>query len=77
MFGFRGQDGKYMKFNNWIECVQYYADWQKNKYKIYKNKYPSGDYYGFLKWVHYAEYEDYISKIKMMHKWILSNWIKN
>ena len=76
IFGFMGSNGKYMKFSTFEECVKYYANWQKIRYGAYKKRFPKGDYYGFLKWSHYAACEDYNSKVRMMYNWIQANWVK-
>lgn len=74
MFGFKGQSGKYLRFNTWQDCVIYYANWQKKRYPKYKAKYPNGTYLGFLKWCHYATGDDYNRKIQWTYNWIIDNW---
>lgn len=74
MFGFKGQSGKYLRFNTWQDCVIYYASWQKKRYPKYKAKYPKGTYLGFLKWCHYAVGDNYNKKIQWTHSWILNKW---
>jgi hypothetical protein len=49
--------GQYMKFTSWIECLQYYRDWQSRHYK-------GGDYYQFLEQSGYFEDKEYINKLK-------------
>jgi uncharacterized FlgJ-related protein len=56
IFGFRTSKG-YIKFDSWEQCVEYYAKWQKRKYR-------NGDYYEFLVAKNYAEDSLYISKLK-------------
>jgi hypothetical protein len=60
IFGFR--KNKYMRFNNWKECVDYYKTWQE---KRYKNN--SEDYYKFLVRIKYATnlYPIQLKKIKL------------
>ncbi len=74
MFGFKGQDGKYIRFKTWEDCIVYYAKWQKARYPKYKAKYPNGDYLGFLKWSNFAVSEDYRKQIKWVYEWILDAW---
>jgi len=74
MFGFKSQNRSYLKFNTWVDCVIYYAKWQKARYPKYKEKYPKGTYLGFLKWCHYATGDDYNQKVQLMYNWILDNW---
>ncbi len=57
LFGFR--DGKYLEFESYEKCVEYYKRWQDRKYK-------GGDYYNFLKKLPYAEDSLYICKLKRM-----------
>lgn len=73
MFGFKGKNGKYLKFKNWREGVEYYAKWQKERYLKYKKKYPRGTYIGFLKWCKFAVSDDYDRQIKWMHDWVINN----
>lgn len=56
IFGFRYKK-KYIEFDNWVEAVKYYKQWQDKRYK-------GGDYYGFLKSIGYATSPTYISKLK-------------
>ncbi len=58
IFGFRYKK-KYLKFDNWIEGVEYYKRWQDERYD-------GGDYYGFLKNIGYATSRTYISKLKQI-----------
>jgi flagellum-specific peptidoglycan hydrolase FlgJ len=75
MFGFRALNGKYMKFKSWRVCLNYYAKWQGDRYKRFKEKYPKGDYIKFLKWSRFAESPNYSKKIIWTHEWIIKNWI--
>lgn len=74
MFGFRGQNNKYMKFKSWRASVFYYANWQKKRYFKFKAKYPNGDYLHFLKWCKYAQSTTYSSKITWTFRWLIKNW---
>jgi flagellum-specific peptidoglycan hydrolase FlgJ len=74
MFGFRAKNGKYMHFDNWRDCVVYYAKWQKKRYPKFKEKYPKGDYLQFLRWSHYSESNEYSKRIIQMYNWINANW---
>lgn len=56
IFGFR-KNKKYIEFENWVEGVAYYKNWQDNYYK-------GGNYYTFLKNIGYATSEEYLSKLK-------------
>jgi len=47
IFGFRSK--KYLHFNSWKACVDYYKKWQDKRYKD-----PNEDYYKFLLRVKYA-----------------------
>jgi Mannosyl-glycoprotein endo-beta-N-acetylglucosaminidase len=47
IFGFRSK--KYLHFDNWKDCVDYYKKWQDKRYKD-----PNEDYYKFLLRVKYA-----------------------
>lgn len=55
IFGFRTKD--YLKFNSYLDCIKYYAKWQKKYYK-------KGDYYDFLDNYGYAEDSLYTQKLK-------------
>jgi len=58
LFGFVGKKG-YIKYNNWQESVEDYAEWQRKYYK-------SGDYYNFLERIGYAEDSTYTEKLRRM-----------
>lgn len=75
MFGFRGLNGKYLKFKSWKSCVNYYARWQEKRYKKFKDKYPEGDYLKFLRWSRFAESPNYSKKIKWSYDWVVKNWV--
>jgi hypothetical protein len=47
IFGFRYK--KYLSFNSWRDCVDYYKKWQDKHYKD-----PNEDYYKFLLRIKYA-----------------------
>lgn len=74
MFGFRGLNGKYLKFSNWRSCVLYYVKWQSKRYPKYKEKNPNGTYLGFLKWSRFAEAKNYSNHIQITYDWILAHW---
>lgn len=74
MFGFKGQSGKYLRFNTWVDCVIYYANWQKKRYPKYKEKHPKGNYLDFLMWCNFAVSESYKRDIQSMYNWIEVNW---
>jgi len=57
IFGFTRT--KYLKFSSYLECIEYYAKWQKKYYK-------KGDYYDFLDNYGYAEDSLYTSKLKQV-----------
>ena len=73
MFGFKGQSGKYLKFDTQNDCLVYYSKWQKIRYPKYKSKHPNGTYIGFLKWCKYAVNPVYGQHIQKSHDWILKN----
>lgn len=74
MFGFKGQSGNYLRFNTWVDCVIYYANWQKKRYPKYKATHPKGTYLDFLMWCKFAVSESYRKDIQYMYNWIDANW---
>jgi uncharacterized FlgJ-related protein len=58
LFGFVYK-GKYMRFESWKKCVEYYKRWQKRHYKD-----PNEDYYAFLLRIKYANGETYNTALK-------------
>ncbi len=58
LFGFFYK-GKYLKFDNWVESVEYYKWWQDKLYN-------GGDYYTFLKKVGYATSPNYIKHLESL-----------
>ena len=50
---------KLIKFDHWTESVKYYRDHIQNRYK-------GGDYYDFLKHIHYAESKTYNAKVRQI-----------
>ena len=60
LFGFR-YTKKYMSFENWQSCINYYKSWQERKYT---NK--DEDYYKFLIRIKYATSAKYISCLKSL-----------
>jgi hypothetical protein len=60
LFGFR-YSKKYMSFENWQSCINYYKSWQERKYT---NK--DEDYYKFLIRIKYATSAKYISCLKSL-----------
>ncbi|MFM2307200.1 MAG: hypothetical protein RLZZ367_1869 [Bacteroidota bacterium] len=58
LFGFRASK-KYMRFDSWQACIDYYKTWQD---KNYTN--PEENYYAFLKRMRYARTKDYIRVLK-------------
>jgi hypothetical protein len=60
LFGFR-YSKKYMSFENWKACVDYYKSWQLRKYTN-----PEEDYYKFLIRIKYATSQKYISSLKSL-----------
>ena len=62
LFGLRKQDGTYMSFEHWTECVAAYK-----KY-IQKWKQPPSNYYKYLDNLGYAEDTSYTTKLKQMVK---------
>ena len=58
IFGFYYKK-KYISFDNWLDCVDYYKRWQDRHYK-------GGDYYQFLKDVGYATSPTYVQKLKQI-----------
>lgn len=60
LFGFR-YSKKYMSFENWQSCINYYKSWQQRKY-INKEE----DYYQFLVRIKYATSSKYISSLKSL-----------
>jgi hypothetical protein len=77
MFGFKGQNGKYLRFKTWQDCVVYYAAWQKKRYPKYKSTHPNGTYLGFLKWCNYATGDSYNKQIQWMYNWLIENWVED
>lgn len=57
LFGY--YSNKSMIFNNWMESVKYYKEWQDKYYR-------GGDYYTFLSKIGYAEDLNYINKLKSL-----------
>lgn len=60
LFGFR-YSKKYMSFDSWKACVDYYKGWQLRKYTN-----PDEDYYKFLIRIKYATSQKYISSLKSL-----------
>ena len=58
IFGFYYKK-KYIAFENWLDCINYYKRWQDRHYK-------GGDYYQFLKDVGYATSPTYVQKLKQI-----------
>lgn len=59
LFGIR-KNGKYVRYNSWIDSV---ADYKKS----IQNKYRKGeDYYSFIKRIKYASDPNYIRKLKKL-----------
>lgn len=58
LFGFMNRNG-YIKYTNWRASVVDYRRWQIRYYN-------GGDYYQFLKNIHYAEDSGYVNKLKRM-----------
>lgn len=60
IFAFRTK--KYLRFDNWKACVDYYKNWQDRKYKD-----TTENYYAFLVRIKYAtpEYPKHLKKIKL------------
>lgn len=52
---------EYYSFESWMHCLEAYRDTVQYKYK-------GGDYFMFLKNIGYAEDEQYIDKLKKIHK---------
>lgn len=48
---------KYLKFDDWKDCVAYYKRWQERHYS-------GGDYYAFLKKVGFATEPTYVKRLK-------------
>jgi len=63
LFGFTTHNG-HMKFETWVESVEYYKKWQEKRYV--EKKYD--DYYDFLTQINYAEDTLYIQKLKSINK---------
>ncbi len=60
LFGFR-YSKKYMSFDSWKACIDYYKSWQLRKYTN-----PDEDYYKFLIRIKYATSQKYISSLKSL-----------
>jgi uncharacterized FlgJ-related protein len=58
IFGFR-YSKKYMSFESWKSCVDYYKNWQLRKYTNLEE-----DYYAFLIRIKYATSTKYINSLK-------------
>ena len=76
MFGFKGANGKYLRFKKWQDCVFYYAAWQKKRYPLYKERNPEGTYLEFLRWSHYNTGNEYAKSIQWMCDWLINHWHK-
>lgn len=56
---------KYIRYNNYNECVKAYNKWQIKRYLYYKNKYPNDNYYQFLEYIYYCDNpKEYIKMLK-------------
>lgn len=73
LFGFYINGNKCKKFESDKECIKYYKDWQKKRYKKWKDKYPNEDYYHFLKHVKYATGDKYTGELKPKVAWVRKN----
>ncbi len=60
LFGFR-YSKKYMSFDSWQACVDYYKTWQLRRYTN-----PDEDYYKFLVRIKYATSQNYLSSLKSL-----------
>ena len=58
IFGFYTRNG-YLRFDNWVESVKYYKNWQDSFYK-------GGDYYGFLQRIGYATAPGYLNLLRQI-----------
>ncbi len=61
LFAFRSTQ-KYMWFDTWQECVQYYKRWQLDNYTN-----PEENYYKFLVRIKYAHTKEYIKTLKQIN----------
>lgn len=61
LFGlYNSKKRRYFRFNHWTESVKAYKEMIQYRYK------PPGDYYKFLKRIHYASDPQYIKKLKKL-----------
>lgn len=61
LFGlYNSRAKRYHRFEHWTESVVAYKKWIQRRYK------PPANYYTFLKRIHYASDENYISKLKQI-----------
>ncbi|HWB62436.1 MAG TPA: hypothetical protein VG603_02920 [Chitinophagales bacterium] len=73
MFGFRNNSG-YLKFNTISDCLAYLKNWQDTYYVPWQDKHPTGNYYDFLIYIHYAHNMPvYLRKVKYVEKWLTEN----
>jgi hypothetical protein len=73
LFGFYSKKMTCKKFESEKECIKYYKDWQKKRYKKWRDKYPKADYFHFLKYVNYATGDKYTKELKPKLAWVRKN----
>jgi hypothetical protein len=73
LFGFYIKGNKCKKFSSDAESITYYKKWQDKRYPGWQKKYPQGDYYHFLKYVHYATGDKYNRELKPKVVWVQKN----
>lgn len=73
LFGFYVKDNKCKKFDSEEECLEYYKKWQDKRYEKWRKKFPTADYYHFLKYVKYATGDKYTSELKPKVAWVKKN----
>ena len=60
LFGFATRQG-FMKFDNWVDCIEFYKQWQDKRNISLKS-----DYYSQLQKAHFASYSGYNRKLKSL-----------
>lgn len=73
LFGFYKKGNKCMKFDSEKESIKYYQKWQEKRYPKWKQKFPKGTYYDFLKYIGYAANPKYHIELKFFVNWVRKN----
>ena len=70
LFGFYKKGNKCKKFDSDSACIEYYKKWQDKRYPKWREKYPRGTYYDFLKHAGYATGDKYTKELKPKVTWV-------